>query len=329
MIRLLSVCVVCLTVFVANSARADWTDAAFPIKKHDFGTVAVASKTEFRFPVQNTTGRPMHIQSVRTSCGCTTAIVETPYIEAGQTGSILARYNTDTHRGKKGATITVVIDQPFYTEVRLRVDGYIRQDMVFHPGAIDFGNQSLGQELSQSAKILYAGRSDWAVVDVLSNKPWISVDVKQESRSGSNATYLLTVKLDPSAPAGFFQDELIVVTNDRTMPRVPLRVSGTLESELTISPQSIAIGTVKPGEVIEKKLVVRGKVPFLIDNIEANGWQVSFDPGTEPKTTHIVTVRFTADGEATGQLNSRVIVTTKGGISGSATALATAIVRAQ
>jgi hypothetical protein len=327
MSRLLCVPILCVAALCADSAVADWSDALFPVKRHDFGTVAVAAKTEFRFPIQNTTGKPLHIQSVRTSCGCTTAIIETPYVEPGKTGWIVARYNTDTHRGRKGATITVVIDQPFYTEARLRVDGYIRQDMVFHPGSIDFGTQSLGQELTRSAKILYAGRSDWAVVDVLSNKPWMSVDVKQESRSGGNATYLLTVTLAPSAPAGFFQDELIVVTNDRAMPRVPLRVSGELESELTISPQSIAIGSVQPGEVIEKRLVIRGKEPFLIDSIQVKGWQVTFDPVTEPKTTHVVRALFKPDGETSGQLTGRVVVTTSGGISGSATAMLTAIVR--
>ena len=327
MSRLLCVPILCVTALLADSAVADWSDALFPVKRHDFGTVAVAAKTEFRFPVQNTTGKPLHIQSVRTSCGCTTATIETPYVEPGQTGWIVARYNTDTHRGRKGATITVVIDQPFYAEARLRVDGYIRQDMVFHPGAIEFGTQSLGQELTRSAKILYAGRSDWAVVDVLSNKPWMSVDVKQESRSGGNATYLLTVTIAPSAPAGFFQDELIVVTNDRAMPRVPLRVSGELESELTISPQSIAIGSVQSGEVIEKRLVIRGKEPFVIDSIQVKGWQVSFEPSTEPKTTHVVRVQFRPDGETTGQLTGRVIVTTCGGISSSATAMLTAIVR--
>ena len=171
--RLLCVYTASLAALLTHPALEDWSDEAFPIKHHDFGTVAVASKTEFRFPGRNTTTRPIHIQSVRASCGCTTATVETPYIEPGQTGSILARYNTDTHRGKKGATLTVVIDQPFYTEVRLRVDGYIRQDMVFHPGAIEFGKQSRGQELARTTKILYAGRSDWAVVDVLSNQPWI------------------------------------------------------------------------------------------------------------------------------------------------------------
>src|SRR5690606_496783 len=83
--RLLCVFTASLAALLTPPAWADWSDDAFPIKHHDFGTVAVASKTEFRFPIRNTTTRPIHIQSVRASCGCTTATVETPYIEPGQT----------------------------------------------------------------------------------------------------------------------------------------------------------------------------------------------------------------------------------------------------
>lgn len=326
-----SIAILCVVASLASPVAtfANNTDAMFPVKSHNFGDVAVASKTEFRFPIHNTTGRTMHVREVRTSCGCTSPSVETHYIEPGQTGFILAKFNTGTHRGQKGANLTVVIDQPFFTEVRLRVDGYIRQDLVFHPGAIDFGKQARGQELTQSAKIMYAGRSDWAVVDVLTTKPWIAVDVKQESRTGQNSVYLLTVKLSADAPAGYFRDELVVVTNDRTRPRVPLLISGELESELTISPQSIAGGSVKPGETIEKKLVIRGKEAFIVDSIEAKGWQVTFEPVTEAKTTHIINVRFAPDGNATGQMSSPVIVKTSGGMTATSTATLTAIVRAQ
>ena len=66
---------------------ADWSDQAFPVKKHNFGTVAVASKTEFRFPIYNSLSTEMHIQTVRASCGCTTPIIETKYIPPGGSGT--------------------------------------------------------------------------------------------------------------------------------------------------------------------------------------------------------------------------------------------------
>lgn len=312
---------------VPSLSLANWAESMFPVKTHEFGTVAVASKTEFRFPIHNTSNSALHIQTVRASCGCTTPIVETPYIAPGQSGSILARFNTDTFRGKRGATLTVVIDQPQYTEVRLRVDGYIRQDMVFNPGAIDFGKVNKGESHVRSAKIQYAGRDDWSVVDVLSNKPWMSVEVKQESRGSQRVTYDVSLKLDPSAPAGYFQDEVIVVTNDRSMPRVPLRVSGELENELSISPQSILLGALKPGEAIERQLVVRGKQPFVIESLTVPGFDVSFDPITTPKTAHVFTATFTADGTVVGAHSAPVTVKTGGESPSVATALMTAQVR--
>ncbi|TVP96970.1 MAG: DUF1573 domain-containing protein [Planctomycetaceae bacterium] len=308
-------------------ARADWATAMFPVKNHDFGDVAVASKSEYRFAVRNETNRAVHISSVRTSCGCTTATVETSYIEPGQVGSILAKFNTDTHRGKKGATITVVFDQPGYAEVRLRVDGYIRKDLVFSPGAVEFGKVPTGQESIKTIRMSYAGREDWQVVDVQSRLPWLTAKASLENRSGGNATYLVSVRLDPGAPVGTFQDELIVVTNDRTRPRMPLLVSGELESELVVSPHSLALGEVKPGEVIEKRLVVRGKTPFLIESIRVKGWEVDYDAPTEMKTAHVLPIRLTANGDAVGQFSGRLIVTTGGGLSTSSSSTVTAIVR--
>ncbi len=304
-------------------------NAMIPVKSHQFGTVAVASKTEYRFFINNNSNNTLHIQTVRASCGCTTPIVETPYIAPGQSGSILARFNTDTFRGKRGATLTVVFDKPYFTEVRLTVDGYIRQDMVFHPGAIDFGKRAQGQEHSQSAKIMYAGRDDWSVVEVLATKPWMQVDVKQESRAAQRANYVITVKLDASAPAGYFQDEVIVVTNDRNMPRVPLRVSGDLESELAISPQTVAIGAIKPGESVSRQLVVRGREPFLVESIKAAGFDVTFAAPTEAKATHIFSATFTPNGNNVGPQSGALVITTTGTSSRSAQAMVTADVRSK
>ena len=182
----------------------------------------------------------------RRSCGCTTPIVETDYIQPGQTGSILARFNTDTFRGTKGATLTVVFDQPIYSEVRLRVDGYIRSDMVFHPGAIEFGNIKQGESMAKVSKVYYAGRSDWEIVDIRSNVPWLVPSTKLVSRDSRNAQYELSVVVREDAPTGVFQNEIVVVTNDTKRPQVPFQVMGNVESPLSISPQAIAFGSLKP-----------------------------------------------------------------------------------
>lgn len=306
-----------------STVQADWTDTAFPIKSHSFGTVAVASKTEFVFPIINTSGRDMHIRTVRASCGCTTPILSTNYIPAGGEGSLLARFNTPTFRGKKGATLTVVIDQPYYKEVQLKVDGYIRSDMVFHPGAVEMGSISQGEPKSGMTKLYYAGRADWQVVDMRANQPWLIPSFKQVERGPSNATYELSVQVREDAPEGFFQDEIIVQTNDRGMPRVPLRVSGTIAPALNISPQSIAFGSVKPQQQIVQRLVITGRSPFAIDTIECQGWNVQFNNANVAKKIHVISVTMSPQN-ARGAQRVPIVIKTAGDSPVTAKAILTA-----
>lgn len=329
MIRVWFVVAFALSIAVGPARAEHWSDVAFPVKKHDFGTVAVAAKTEFRFPVYNNQSSRMRIRTVRASCGCTTPIVETKYIEPGESGSILARFNTDSFRGKRGATLTVVIDRPFYSEVRLRVDGYIRKDMVFHPGAIEFGQLKQGDAVTKETKVHYAGRRDWEIIDVQSNRPWLIPSVNEQSRNSGQAVYEIAVKVREDAPVGFFQDALVVITNDRAMPKVPLRVSGQVESPLTISPQAIAIGSLKPGQEVAQKMVVLGKEPFTIESIKAKGWQIEFAKSSEPKKTHILMAAFRPEANAKGPQKATIEITTAGEKSVTAKALLTADIRDQ
>lgn len=321
------VVVVLFAAATSSTGAADWSETAFPVKSHDFGTVAVAAKTEFRFPIHNPFSGPMHIQSVRASCGCTTPILESHTIAPNERGALLARFNTDTFRGKRGATLTVVIDQPFYSEVRLRVDGYIRSDMVFHPGAIEFGRVDQGSSMAKSTKVYYAGRDDWQILNVRSNKAWLVPTLSEVSRGGGRVNYEIAVALREDAPQGFFQDELVVRTNDRGRPRVPLKVSGQVDSALSVSPKAIALREIKPGQPVTQKLILLGRKPFLVQSIQADGWDIEFTPTDEMKTTHIVYPKLTFVGNQSGQQKSSIEITTSGEQSVTATALLTAEIR--
>ena len=311
-----------------QATRADWTDTVFPEKTHDFGIVAVAAKTEKEFKVYNPYGQAMHIREVRASCGCTTPIVLDHYIQPQSTGTIIARFNTSTFTGKRGATLTVIIDQPFYAEARLQVNGYIRSDMVFHPGQLTFDRVQQGESQTRTTKVLYAGKNEWQIVDVVSNKPWVMAKATQLSRGNGRVDYEISAVVREDAPVGDFRDELIVMTNDRGMPRVPLSIQGKVESALSISPQSIALGTVKPGQSIIKRIVIRSQEPVLIQSIECEGWSVAFNQPVVANTTHLIEATF-SPSEATGPQRKPIVITTSGARSVQAKALLTADVQTQ
>ena len=301
----------------------------FPVRKHDFGTVAVAAKTEFSFPIENQSNRPIHIRTVRASCGCTTPIIESNTIAPNETSYIRARFNTDTFKGKRGANLTVVIDRPVYTEVRLRVDGYIRSDMVFHPGAVEFEGVNANVPVTKTVKVLYAGRKNWQINKIESPRPWLVADFKELNRGRGRVNYEVSVTIASDSPTGFFQDELVVHTNDSEMPRVPLRVSGEITAPLRISPGVIALGNIKPGATASKKLVVLGQTPFVIESLTAEGWRVDVSLSTDAKKTHILQPKFTASSDANGPRKSTLTIKATGEKGMSATALITAEVSSE
>ncbi len=290
-------------------APSNWVDEVFPVREHDFGAVAVASKAEFRFPVVNKLDKPMHLQSVRASCGCTNPIIQTPTIRPGETGTILARFNTDSSRGRRNATVTVVIDEPFNAEVLLEVTGYIRRDIVIYPGQLTFDSVDAGIGTTMATKVYYAGREDWAIRDVQSPVPWLQPTLNQEKREGGSATYRIDVALAPNAPTGDFQHELILTTNDEKLQRVPLPVSGRVEQALAIAPRSIPLGDLAADDRVTQRLIVRSKNPVAIGSIVCEGWKLDYQLNPGKRRIHVINVTFSPDG-VTGSQRSDVIVST-------------------
>eukprot|EP01013_Petalomonas_cantuscygni_P044791 TRINITY_DN9433_c0_g1_i1.p1 TRINITY_DN9433_c0_g1~~TRINITY_DN9433_c0_g1_i1.p1 ORF type:complete len:373 (+),score=43.90 TRINITY_DN9433_c0_g1_i1:94-1212(+) len=309
-LKVRGVCGLMLIALVAPQAGAvEWADNMFPVKKHEFGTVAVAAKTEFRFPFKNLYKEDVHVSTVRASCGCTTPIIENHTLKTGETGHILARFNTGSFHGKKGATLTVVIDKPYYAEVQLRVDGYIRRDIVFNPGQVEFGSVMQGESVHKEIGVTYAGRSDWKIVEVQSPSPNVAAAFEEVSRNGGRVSYKLNVAFDGAAEPGQAHTNIVVITNDRAMPRVPLEVTYEVRPAVIVSPQVMAIGNLKPGESSEQRLVVRSDKPFRLTDIKAEGFSIEYKANAESKKMHVLPLKITA-GDKAGSMSQRLIVHT-------------------
>jgi len=299
----------------------EWAKKLFTEYNHDFGTVARAAKAEHVFEITNPFKEPIHIAAVRASCGCSTPTIMKDTLNTWEKGGIHVRYNTRTFTGKKNATITVVIDRPYYAEVQLNVKGYIRSDVVIHPGAVNFGSVDQGTPTTQTVSVNYAGRPDWQIVDVQSANANFEVELDETRRGAGRVDYQLMVRAKGSMPAGYFNEQLVLVTNDARATQVPLRLEGNVISSLTVSPASLFMGVVKPGEKVKKTLVIRGKTPFKLKSVSCGDSSFEFQPTDESKEMHLVPVVFTAS-EA-GKITQTIVIETDQGRKAACTATAT------
>ena len=289
-------CWTLMVVLVATSpvAAKEWAQKMFAVKTHDFGHVARGAKTEYAFELQNLYEEDVHIAAVRTSCGCTTPTITKDTLKTWEKGAILATFNTRSFQGDRKATITVVIDKPYYAEVQLNVAGFIHADVDFQPGSINFGEVPAGQAMEQTVTVTRNGATNWQIADVQSANENLEVELSDPIRQPGRTTYNMLVRLKGDAAPGYIQDSLMLVTNDRNMPQVPIAVEGRIVPPLTVSPSSLYLGAVAPGQTVTKQLVVRAKTPFRITNIACEDGAFQFKVADQPRAVHLVPVTFTA-----------------------------------
>ena len=298
---------------MASSGKAeepDWAKAMFSETSHDFGVVAAGAKVEYKFTIENIYEEEAHIKSVQSSCGCTTAKIDKQSLKTWDKAELTAVVNTDTRQfyGLKDTTITVKFDLPFEAEVQVHVHAYIRRDVVVLPGVVQFGAVGQGTTVEKKVSVSYAGRDDWRIERIECPNPYLECQLAEVSREVGKVKYNLTVTLKPNAPAGYIQDQLILLTNDvnSRAARVPVAVEGIISQALSVRPSPLFLGVIEPGQPVTKPLVVQGKTPFHITSIRTSDPRFHCKIPEGPNSVYLLPVTFDAkdsSGKITGKIH--------------------------
>jgi len=241
----------------------DWARKLFTDTTHDFGNVAKGAKSQFKFKFKNIYEEPLHVAGVRSSCGCTSVECTKPDLKTWETGDIVATFNTNSFLGYHSATITVTFDKPYYAEMQLQVHGNIRGDVTLTPGVVQLGTIDAGKTAEKKVTVMRTGRSDWTITDIRSANTNFEVEVSDPRRSAGNVSYDLTVRLKPTAPVGYVNDQLFLVTNDSETTQIPVDVEGNVAAQVTVNPAMITLDAA-PGQSVTKNVVIRAKKAFKI-----------------------------------------------------------------
>ncbi len=287
----------------------DWARGMFDKTEHDFGIVPRGSKTEFEFTLTNKYKEPIHIASVRSSCGCTSPRVQKPELITYEKGAVIAEFNTRSFIGQKSAVVTVTFDRPYYAEVQLIVKGNIRSDILTEPGEVQFGEVDIGSAKSADVRVSRSGDPKWQIVDVRSTNQHLGVTLDRAVLGQNQVQYTMHVRLKDSAPAGDFTDEILIVTNERQYNQVTLPVRATVVPPLVIAPASVELGSIKLKTQKQSRLVLKAKQPFSIKNATCSDARVTFTIPTGEKNVHVLPLSFDS-GETIGGFREKIVIET-------------------
>ncbi|MHB8901627.1 MAG: DUF1573 domain-containing protein [Thermoguttaceae bacterium] len=309
--RLLTVVGLCVVWWApAYCFGQPWAEKMFETRVHEFGSVGRGAKAEYEFKLSNTFIEDVEIAGATVSCGCTSVEISKRVLKTYESGSIVARFNTDRFVGRRGATITVRITRPMPAMVQLRVDGTIHTDLIVTPASADLGTVDRGTPAERRISVRYAGQQALRIVDVKTGNPHLKATIVP-SGGVQQASYELLVQLDAQAPSGYIRDNLLLVTTNSQMQEIPVMVEARVMPEVTVTPSTLFLGVLKPGERVSNNLVVRGKRPFTIKSIRADHEGVEFGSAGigEAKMIHVIPMTVVAGSEP-GALVHRVRIET-------------------
>jgi hypothetical protein len=93
-------------------SSTDLPKIKFASDQHDFGKVKEGKIVEHVFSFQNEGTKTLEIKDIKTSCGCTAALVSKKKIEPGQNGTLRVELDTKDRNGRMSRTISVRSNDP-------------------------------------------------------------------------------------------------------------------------------------------------------------------------------------------------------------------------
>jgi hypothetical protein len=99
-------------VVLANENSATAPIIYFPETQHDFGKVNEGDKVDYTFRFVNKGESQLTIKDIKTSCGCTAALLSQDKLEPGKEGTLKVELDTKNRSGKMSRTITIQSNDP-------------------------------------------------------------------------------------------------------------------------------------------------------------------------------------------------------------------------
>ena len=290
----------------------DWQAAAFPVSEHNFGEVAAGTEISQALPIHNPFKSDLIIDSITSNCGCTSVDKTKLAIKPEGTVYFNASIDTQNYRGRRKAYVTLRVVEPVVAEVRIRIDAFIRADLVLYPGTVDFQDGFQGEIRQQKATLMHAGESPLHIRSVSTNYPWLTASYKTSFREGEKTNVELILTLQENAPAGNFRDQVLIKLTTDTDTVLPLIVTGVVSDSVTVSPKSMHLGMIQRTDPVEVNLVVIGQEKVRIANVRSQQLDIEYTPLETPKKAHLLRLKLMPKAGVAKMLRSSISVETAG-----------------
>jgi hypothetical protein len=267
----------------------------------DFGTSPIGPVLTHYFAIKNTSANTVTMGTPRIGCGCVSATLMKPNLAPGETTYLIAYMDTKkipNHQRSVNKTVTVSVPflSPVAEEVVCRVTTVAREDLFFTPDSLRFGTLAIGAGGTATMKVTLFNQPNWQVTQSMSTGKYVTAEVKEASRKGSEVVYEVTATLNKECPIGNWMSEVILTTNASGIDKLRIPVSVLVNSPIAAEPVELKFGDViVDKEAAPRQILLQSQTPFKVLEVKGTDGKISVKPVTDgSRATHILNVNVKA-----------------------------------
>lgn len=222
----------------------------------DFGTVEQGTPVTHVFQLKNTGDAALRISNVKSSCGCTAAVVSDHEVPPGGEARVLATLDTTRMAGRATKVLSVYSDDAQVPVAALTLTGIVLADVTLTPNPVYLGRIRRG-EVATREVVIRPGRplgkdTVRAVTGELSG-------LRTRLETAPDGAQRLILGLAPDVPLGRFSRELRLETTSARQPTLVLPVFGSIEGDVVVLPSQVTFGVARAGASRERRVLIRNR----------------------------------------------------------------------
>jgi hypothetical protein len=131
------------------------------------------------------------------------------------------------------------------------------------------------------------------LTDAKAESNYIKTAIKESKDANGTTFYEVKAKLRSDIPVGKWYSDVWLKTNDPSLTQIRVPLNVEIESPLTITPEAVAMGTVRVDGEAERRVILRGAQSFKVTRIEGLDGELSAKDSTqESRQVHVLTLKL-------------------------------------
>ncbi len=216
-----------LLIFPSLTLGAEAPSIVVESADFNFGKVYAGMKVEHTFRFKNAGDAPLLIDRVRSSCGCTAALLSSTIVGVGEIGEIKTTFDSTRFKGPVVKTIYLYTNDPLQNVTQLYIRGTVQQEIEQEPGKVDLRALAPGATKEARVTLTNRGGHELKLTGIQVTAQELKAELSSPTLAPGESAEVI-IRATPKDGQARLSGYVIISTSSSNMPELRIPVYGAI-----------------------------------------------------------------------------------------------------